>query len=274
MKFRLATLLVLSSIFSLFNTGNAQLEIKNISLGYKVFYIDGAGNNPTTIAPIMKEPASYQNFLNSFNYNGFTGSPGIQYLKTYYINTEIYKQGTDSRFWKKYTIQTGLLITNILVKKGLSVERRDYSSTDSTLSVQTYSLVQNQQFFGLMAGLNRRFKISNKLLLFVALHYQGSFASLHKYQTQLDSLVVNNTGTFTSTMKLPDLQGKNFYQWQAMIPFGLEMDIYKNQIYIRLEGDAGLIGGKYRPRGYLNSQACGIGLAAIYQFTNRNYSTY
>ncbi|MEP6584446.1 MAG: hypothetical protein ABJA90_09265, partial [Ginsengibacter sp.] len=166
------------------------------------------------------------------------------------------------------------LITNILVKKGLSVERRDYYQADSTLSIQTYSLIQNQQFFGIMAGLNRRLKISNKLFLFVALHYQGSFASLHKYQTQLDSFVVNNTGAFTSTRKLPDLQGKNFYQWQAMIPFGLELDIYKKQFYIRLEGDAGLIGGQYRPRSYLNSQAWGIGLAAIYRVTHRNYSTY
>ncbi len=179
MRYYLATILVLCLILFLFNTGNAQrLELKNISLGYKVFYINGAGNNPTTIAPIMKDPATYQNFLNSLNYNGFSGSPGNQSLKTYYITTEIYKQGTDSRFWKKNTIQTGLLITNILVKKGLSVERRDYSQADSTLSIQTYSLVQNQQFFGLMAGLNRRFKISNNYFYLlpcitrqVSLHY-------------------------------------------------------------------------------------------------------
>ena len=153
MRIRLTPQLVACLSFSLFNTADAQpLELKNISLGYKVFYIDGVGNNPITIAPIMKDPASYQNLLNSFNYNGFSGSPGIQDLKTFYINTEIYKQGTSSRFWKKYTFQTGLLITNILVKKGMSVERRDYYQADSTLSIQTFPLVQNQQFFGLTAA--------------------------------------------------------------------------------------------------------------------------
>ncbi|HEV8083316.1 MAG TPA: hypothetical protein VGP55_08955 [Chitinophagaceae bacterium] len=268
MKFYLNVCAVLVVTPFIFCMASAQhLRFENISLGYKVFYIDGVGNNPTTIAALMKDHVSYQNFLSSLNYNGIFGNPEIQALKTFYINTEIFKENTFSHFWRKYRVQTGFLITNKLEKKGLGVERRDYSAADSTLTINSYSLVQNQKFLGVTAGLNRRIKISNKLNFLIGLHFQASFALQHYYQQQLDSFSINNSGRFSSSTQLPDRKGKNFFQWQAIVPFGLEVDIYKKQFYVRAEGDAGIIGSRYRPKNSYKNQAWGIGLATIYRFT-------
>lgn len=244
----------------------AQIKIKNYSAGYKVFYIDGVGNNPTTIASIMKDPVAYQDFLNRTQYNGLSGGGGIQDLKTFYFNTELYKAGSLSNFWKKYSIQTGVLLSSKLVKNGLAVERRDYSPNDSTLYINTYSLVQKQQFLGANLGVNRRFTLSKKILFVLGFQYQASFAFFHRYGQRLDSSSVSPAnGRVNKTTVLPDLNAKNFYQWQAMIPFGLEWQTWQKQFAIRFEGEAGLIGSRYRPKRGTYPQAWGLGFWLIYK---------
>ncbi len=262
------TLLLFFLIILNININAQHLKIKNFSVGYRVFEIDAIGNNPTTIAPFLKNPSSYLNYINSIQYNSIYGSPGIQRLHTYYINTELFKSSPSSRFWKKHTIQTGLLITNKLVKKGLALGNQGYIDLppDTILYTNLYTLVQKQQFLGVNAGINKRFKISKRLVFLTGIHVQGSFAFIHNYNQQLDSnRFIRPNGRFTKTTHLPDLKGKNFFQWQAMVPLALEFEMYKKQIFIRLEANLGTIGGTFRHGENSGKEAHGAGLWLIYQ---------
>jgi hypothetical protein len=269
MTIKISTTLLFFFIAILIIDVNAQhLKFKNYSVGYRVFEINAIGNNPITIARFLKDPVTYQNFINSIKYTILNGNPGIQRLHNYYINAELYKNSTSSGFWKRHTILTGLFISKKLIKDNMAIGNQEfvYSSSDTTLYINQFSVFQKQQFLGAIVGLNRRFRISNKFNFSTGLYYQASFAFFHKYQQQLDSTIfTTRTGRKTKTTRLPDLKGKNFYQWQAMIPLGFELDLYRKKWFFRLEADLGIIGSRFRPKSYYNREALGAGLSLIYQ---------
>ena len=251
-------------------TSNAQhLKIKNYGAGYRVFELDGVGNNPLTIAPFLKNPGTYQTYINNqVQYNGIFGNPGVQILRNYNISAEWYKDSTESRFWKKYTVQTGVFLSNRLTKNNMALENQRFvtSSTDTIMYRDVYSLVQKQQFLGVNAGINRRSKISKALSFITGFQLQGSIAFLHRYQEQWDSSTYHNQIWTTRTSQLPDLKGKNFIQWRMTVPIGLEFNAYKHEIFLRAEFDLGIVGDRYRrSSGFLNNEAHGYSLCILYQ---------
>jgi len=68
------------------------LKIKNYSVGFETFEIDAVGNNPLTIPPFLKDPLSYQNYIDQIQYNGIYGNPGVQTQRNYCFNLEWYKK--------------------------------------------------------------------------------------------------------------------------------------------------------------------------------------
>lgn len=257
-------------LFLLFFTINANaqhLKIKYYSVGYRIFEFTAVGSAPTNIASLLKDPVTYQKYLNTIDYNSFWGNPGPITLQNFYINAEWYKNNPSSRFWKKYTLQTGFLFTNRISRSAGAIgDESFYYTPDTPRHIYKYSLIQNQRFFGVNAGLNRRIRISKKLQFVTGLHGQASFAMVHHYKQQWDSSTFTpEQGLKTKTTKLPDFKGKNFFQWQVMVPLGLEYELYKKQFFLRLEVDAGIIGGRYRPKSFSYMEAHGAGLWFIYQ---------
>jgi hypothetical protein len=249
-----------------FNPKNTSrhLKIRNISFGSRIFEKESIGNNPLTIIPFLKNPFVYIDYLNTITYNGLNGNPGIERQRNYYLNVEFYKT-SKSRFWKKYSINIGMQITNKLIKDGLALfnERVEFSPTDSIVYTDRYSLVQNQRFFGANLGLNRYFKTSEDRFQFlIGLHWQGSFAVTHNYQQRWDStiFVLPNTRT-TTTTELSKLKGINFFEWQAMMPLGIEIDIYKQRFFIRFEAYLGITKNRYKSVG----EAHGLGIWMHYK---------
>jgi hypothetical protein len=243
-----------------------KLQINNYSISYRLFEMNSVGNNPTTIPALLKDRYSYQNFLSTTNYNILYGNPGVQQLHTIYFTAEWKVDSSLSLFWKKHTLQAGLLITNKIAQSAGAVANERFSySPDTVLHEDRYSLLKNQQFLGGQIGLNRRYHISKKFQLFSGLHLQGSFAVVHHYEQQLDSITFAPTRGWTSnTSRLPHLKGKNFFQWQAMIPLGMEYDIHQKDFYIRLEIIVGIVGSRYRPKTFAAKEAHGIGLSLVY----------
>lgn len=263
------TLILMVFIITTITTNAQRLRIKNYSVGYRVFEIDGVGNNPLTIAPFLKNPWAYQTYINNqVQYNGIFGNPGVQILRNYNISAEWYKNSTESRFWKKYTVQTGVFLSNRLTKNNMALENQRFvtSSTDTILYRDVYSLVQKQQFVGINIGINKRIRISKPLTFITGFHLQGSIAFLHRYQQQWDSSTYHKQIWTTKTSQLPGLKGKNFFQWRMTVPIGLEFNAYKHEIYLRAEFDLGIVGDRYRRRsGFLNNEAHGYSLYILYQ---------
>ena len=261
---------ILLLCFTLFfsNTIHGQkLSVRNFSAGYRIFEINYFGNNPKTIGPFLKDPVAYQNFVKTIEYNGRIGEPGILRLHTFYLNAELQGSPVRSRFWRKNTLQVGLLLTNKLsTGAGALTNETHFFGQDTIFYNNNYSITKNQQFIGGSVGINRRYTISNKFQVLTGLHFQGSFAFIHNYEQRLDSSsYVLNGERKTSSTKLPNLKGKNFFQWQAMIPLGIEYAVYQQQLYLRLEVDFGIVGSRYIPKEFAAMEAHGAGLSFIYR---------
>jgi len=241
--------------------------IKNFSIGCRIFELNSVGNNPTTIAPQLKNPVAYQNFLSTINYNNLYGNPGIQQLHTFYLSTELQVDSPVARFWKKHTLQAGIHVTSKLTKSAGSLADQHYTYLpDTVMHDNRYSVSKNQQFFGGQAGINRRFNISKRLKAVAGLHIQGSFAIVHYYQQQWDSSTYSpSNGWKTHVTLLPNIQGKKFFQWQAMLPLGLAYPIYQCKLFLRLELYIGIVGGRYRPKYLSANEAHGAGLSIVFQ---------
>lgn len=244
-----------------------KLTIKNYSFGYRVFEMNSFGNNPTTITNLLKDPAAYQNFLTTLTYNGFYGNPGISNLHTFYISAEFGKDLSQARFWRKYSIQAGLLFTTKSSEAAGALSNQFFTySPDTVMHDNRYSLVKNQQFMGIQTGLNRRFKISKKFHALLGLYVQGSFAIINNYQQQMDtSTFSTSVGWKRSSTPLPALKRKNYFQWQAMIPLGLEYGVYQNRITLRIELDIGIMANPYIGRTYAERECNGWGISIIYR---------
>lgn len=265
---RLLQSALLLLFFSLIQSVNGQkLKLDNYGIAFRLFEMNSTGNNPLTIEELLKDPASYKKYLNSLTFNSLYGNPGIQYPQTLYLTTEWKVETPLSRFWKKHTLQAGLLLTNkIRQETGALANQYSTYSQDSAFHEHKYSLRKEQQFLGLQLGINRRYNLSKKLNLFSGFQVQGSFALIHRYYQQLDSSTYTpSTGWVRTTNHLPALKGKTFFQWQAMIPVGLEYAIRPQELFVRMELIAGMVGGKDRPRTFAAREAHGVGVSLTYQ---------
>jgi hypothetical protein len=240
-------------------------QLQSYDAGYRVFEVDAVGNNPTTIAPLLKNPDAYLAYLNTITNNSLYGNPGILDLKTFYINAEWRKTHALSRFWKKYTLQTGLLLTSTISQQAGGIGEETFSLADTVGHRNIYSLVKKQQFLGINAGVNRRFLISRKFQFLIGFHAQGSVAIVHHYEPTWDSTTYGAGSTPTThIIHMANLEGKHFFQWQLMIPLGLEYALFKQRLFIRLEADAGIVGGRFRPGHHRLDEAHGVGIWLMY----------
>lgn len=242
-------------------------KIKSYNIGYRIFEVNSVGNNPTTIAPLLKEPAAYQRYLNTITNNTLHGNPGVLPLRIMYINGEWQKDNPLLRFWKKYTLQAGLLLTERIRQGAGAIGEQDVRfSPDTVIHMNMYSLTKIQQFFGANAGLNRRFTVSKKFRFLLGIQAQGSFALVHRYQQRWDSSRYTPSGGWTNKRsQLPDLKGKNFFEWQVMIPLGLEYAFNQEKFCIRFELEPGIIGSRYRRKSITAREAHGAGLWLAYK---------
>jgi hypothetical protein len=124
-----------------------------------------------------------------------------------------------------------------------------------------YSLNKIQQFARADAGVNKHFRLSERSQILVCLQGQGNFAIVHQYQQQWDSATFTPSSGWTEkTTQLPGLKGKNFFQWQIMVPIGFEYMFFKESFYVRLELAPGIIGSRYRPRSASAREAHSAGI--------------
>lgn len=261
------TALLLFLLFASTSVWAQGWKARSYSVGYRIFETDAVGNNPYTIAPQLKEPAPYTSYLQSIKFNSLFGSPGILNLHTCYIQAEWAKDKPFSRFWKKYTLQTGLLLTGRITQDiGAIGYESQWASADTAIYADMYSLTRQQQFLGAALGINRRFTLSKKLQFLTGLHTQGSVAFVHHYEQRWDSSTYTPSSGWKSRItRMADLEGTNYFQWQVMIPLGLEYAVYKNRFFIRVEADAGILGNRYKGKTFASRETHGAGLFFIYK---------
>ncbi len=259
--------LVLIFLFALTLTTQAQngFYIKRYSVGYRISEIDAIGTNPLDISPLLKDPTPYNEFLSNFVYNGYGGTPAPQTVHTVYINTEFYKNHRYG-FWKHIYLQGGLFMTN---KLSINAGGLDHSYLqDSTIHNTTYSLYHNTQYLGVNLGINRTTKLAKRLQSTIGLQVQGSVALIHNFKQFLDSSQLRLSGTDWEMLyseQLPTLQGKHYFQWQIMLPLGIEYEVWKQRLTIRAEVAPGYVRSRYRNKSFAAGEAHSAGLWFIYR---------
>ncbi len=242
--------------------------IKRISAGYRISEIDLIGTNPIDALPLLKDPTNYLHFISTFTYNALGGSPGPQTIHTFYANAELYKN-RHYGFWKHTYLQTGLFaIKNINTRAG-SLTHFGLTESDSIQYNTTYSLTHQTQFFGLNFGINRTTKIAKRLQSTIGLQVQGMVALIHKYQPHMDSSLLQ-PGPLAKweaiyNYQLPTLKAKNYFQWQIMLPLGIEYEAWKQRLTIRIEVAPGYIRNKYLNKSFAAGEAHSAGLWLIYK---------
>lgn len=271
------TSFLLLALLSLAHHAKAQrLALKNYSLGYRVFEVESVAGTPLTLGRFLQDPYSYYKYLDGIAYTKIAGGGGaIQRVPMLYFTAELHKPAAAARFWQKHTVQVGVVLSRQIELAGLAVGNEEFlpspnKPNDYTYYTNTYSLAQQQQFLGATLGLNRRFRLLNRLQFLAGLHGQGSVALLHRYKQQWDSttLVVQNSQAVrreTQTSQLPSLKGKNYFQWQLLVPLGLEAAVYKQEVLVRLEANLGIVGNVYKAKDLASREGHGLGLWLIYQ---------
>ena len=269
-------LLVLACSAGALNANAQRLQLRNYSAGYRIFEIESTGGTPLTLGRFLQDPYSYQKYLDGIAYTSISGGGGaIQMVPMLTLTAEFYKPAAASHFWRNHTIQAGLVLSNQTELTGLSIGNNEFlpspsNTNDFTYHTNTYSLDQKQQFLGATLGLNRRFRLANRLNILTGLHGQGSIAVVHTYKQQWDSttLVVQNGQVVrreTQTSQLPYLRGKNYFQWQLFVPLGLEVAVYKQEVSVRLEANLGIRGNAFKGKDFASREAHGVGLWLTYQ---------
>jgi hypothetical protein len=253
--------------FILFLSGDVlaqKWQIERYNIAYRIFEISAVGNNPTTIAPLLKEPEAYQRYLNTITNNSLYGNPAIFPLHTFYVNAEWQKHNSLSRFWRKHTVQTGLVLTSLISQNAGAIGDQRY--LDTVRHRYMYSLNRIQRFAGATAGLNRQIKLSKRSQILAGIQGQGKFAIAHHYQQTWDSTTYTRSGGWMESItRLSDLKGKNFFQWQVMLPIAFEYLFYKESLSIRLELVPGIIGSRYRPKSNSAKEAHGAGIGLAFK---------
>ena len=253
------------------NPSAKRLKIKSITLGSKMIEQSAFGNNTMVLAPLLKYPEPYTKYISNQSYNSFIGNPIIQWVYSYHLGLELYKHNSDSRFWRKNTVQSSLFFTNKLHKGNMAMGNQGMLP-DTTFYDYNHHLEQKLQFIGAQLGLNRRLKISRKINFVTGIQLLGSLAIHHKYKQYLDSSTFHaKRGRTSRITTLASLEGRNYTQWQAIIPLALEIDLYRKQIFLRPEFNAGIISGKLRSF-YRKTpeEAHGFGITLIYQVMQRS----
>ncbi len=244
-----------------------KIKLYNYSFAYRTFEMKTYGTNPLTAARYLKESFAYSNFINNFTYNEINGNPAIQNLKTFYFSTEWKIDDPTSKFWKKHTIQTGLLLTNKSdIETGALINRNFVNTPERLIYEDKFSLRKVEQFIGLQLGINKRYKLSNLLQFATGIYVQGSIPIVHKYTQQIDSSIIKpSISSQTKTTKLPDLAINNVFQWQAMVPIALELAIDNTGFSVRLEFLFGIVGSKFRQPNFAEREAHGFGFSILYK---------
>src|SRR5688500_14155691 len=92
------------------------LRVKTWGIGGRLFELNAIGNNLYTLGYLLTDPEPYLDFLDSQSFNSLYGSPGVQVVYHFHLLAEFHKENPNSRFWKKYSLQTGLFLTSKFYK--------------------------------------------------------------------------------------------------------------------------------------------------------------
>lgn len=258
------------AIFIVFFCHAQTFKLENFGIGYRIMESNVAGTNPLSITPVLKDASSFTRFVDSFDFNGLTGNPSVQLSHTFYVSTEWRGDPSSSRFWRNHSISLGVFgTTNKAFSVGQLQQRIISSAPDQGFTDIGYSLTRNQQFYGLHTGLNRSVPLASRWQLLAGLHLQGGWSFVHFYQQRIDTTIVRQQGASTSTIWLKDdLQGKNYFQWLAMIPLLIEYQIPSSPLSVRAEINVSISGGPYLQGSYKQRLAAGGGLWLIYRRAN------
>jgi len=97
---------------------------------------------------------------------------------------------------------------------------------------------------------------------------QGAIALIHNYKPHIDSSLLRVSDTHWETLyseQLPTLQGKHYFQWQIMLPLGIEYEIWKQKLTIRAEIVPAYVHCRYRDKAFAAGEAHAAGLWFIYK---------
>ena len=240
------------------NASQAQnFSIQSVQLGYRFYEISSVGNTPYTIINHLKDPQAYQEMIDQYETNGYTGGGGMLVPKQYYINIEL-TGNQESKFWQKHSLQTGFFVGSQLSQR---MAIKNWRKVNNSLIIEEhYYFTKKQRFVGANLGLRRRVNLFKNAKFLIGLEAEGRMMVQHDYTQQLES----RGGSEGLTIEeLPSFKGKLTTQGHLMLPFGFEYK-YKS-VSLRAEAFIGIADDRYRS-GIVSQEAHGLSFWLGYHF--------
>ncbi len=267
MKFFIASLFIVSTYFS---SISQKICIKNYQLGYQILERDAFGNNPFTLQPLIKNKKEYLDGINSFNYNGFYGNPGIEKVKSVLASVEMWKKNSSNLFWKKFTVKAGFGISNRLLKDNMALSNTNALSQDSNIHIieTTYNIDNTTKQISLLIGITYNTKILKFLQFHTGFIIQPAVSAYSKFSRHIDTFYTerNNPQGYglTKISQLKTLKGVRIFTSNFYIPLGLQLDLYKKQFFFQSNLNVGLLYNKYYAPKHI-TEGHSIEFSLIYQ---------
>lgn len=266
MKFIFTTILL--TIFFLPSVSHAQkgLQLRNLGIGYSIGELDLIGNNPNTLVSFMKDPGSYHSYINNHQFDEVEGNPVIHALGFLNLTAEFHKPGSDSRFWRKFTVEGGLSISSRIYESAGAMTHNTYETSPGYVHrYEKLSIVRNQRFAAVNLALYRKFRFSDRLTGSIGFRYQPGILITNRYEASWDTAVYTpSAGLISRVTTLPDFRGKTYFQTQLMLPINIEWQVVPSTLAVRLQLSPGLIYNKYKRNDFASSEFHTAGVSVLY----------
>ncbi|RZM27336.1 MAG: hypothetical protein EOO88_13705 [Pedobacter sp.] len=242
------------------------LQLKNVGVGYSVAELDLVGNNPYTVIFLMKSPGAYHSYINNYQFDETYGNPGIFNLRFLNLTAEFHKPASDSRFWRKFTVEAGISVSNRIHESAGALQHNTYETTPEYVHrYEKFSLVRNQRFAAVNFTLYRKLRLGERLTGSVGVRYQPGLLITNKYEASWDTAVYSaSAGLRSSVTTLPDFQGKRYFQTQLMLPIGIEWQVVPSRLAFRLQLTPGVLYHKYKRNEFAASELHSAGVTVLY----------
>lgn len=233
MRFILLFIILISSYYTY------SQKISEISIGANFFETKSYGNNPFTIASLMRDPLSYTNYISSFQHDAWGGTGGFYSLQKNISLGASFKLNGNERWKRKLLFQTALTIGLQESHSTGSLSKRYFLDPTPGISQRIFEellVSETRNYLGMSLGALYIFNENKKVSFFAGIQYLHQFSVVHSYTSSVQKLTFTSLNGNPETMQTSTYdqnrywKGKTYSNSRLFVPFGLQFKVANNYI--------------------------------------------
>lgn len=245
-----------------------KINIKSYQVSYSILDRDPYRNNPITLAPLLKNKTGYDNLINSINHNEVYGNPSIEKIKNFSLSIELSKQNFNSFFWRHFSIRLGVGLSNKIRKNGMGLVNNEvinYDTINYRKIRSEFWIINASRQLSFITGLTYKKNIFKHVKFATGFVFQPNITLSNNFSSNIDTTFFKKDNTINIKYGgTNEAKGISVFTYNLYIPLGLNVNVYREQLFIQSSVNIGFLFSKY----YLDTnkkEANGIEFSIIYQ---------